>query len=100
MTEFLSDKVLRDEFGLRYYVLDRAQFDDDYLPQVDYAPQFLTPEKGSSGKDVLSRLVRIDLLNAQRHLSYKAAGLRAQHLTRHLFSINSRHLKQHVKDTH
>src|SRR5260370_24032255 len=46
MTEFLSDNVLRDEFGLRHYVLDRAQFDDDYLPKVDNAPQFLTPEKG------------------------------------------------------
>jgi predicted ATP-dependent endonuclease of OLD family len=98
MTEHLSDKVLREEFALRYYVLDRSQFGDAYVAQAAYVPQLLTPEKGNSGKDVLSRLVRIDVLNAQRHLSDKAGGHRAEDLSRHLGRFYSRNLKKREDD--
>jgi predicted ATP-dependent endonuclease of OLD family len=98
MTDHLSDKVLREEFALRYYVLDRARFSGDYEAVADYVPQLLTPEKGSSGKDVLSRLLRIDVLNAQRHLSDKAGGHRAEDLSRHLGRFYSRNLKKREED--
>jgi predicted ATP-dependent endonuclease of OLD family len=99
MTEYLSDKVLRDEFELRYYVLDRGQFTDDYLPQAPtYVPQLLAPERGSTGRDIITRLVRIDVLNAQRHLSDKAGGHRAEDLSRHLSRFYSRNLKKREDD--
>jgi len=98
LTEFLTDKVLREQFGLRYLVLDRARFDANYVQEEGYVAQPLTPEKGSSGKEILSRLVRIDVLNAQRHLSDKAGGHRAEDLSRHLGRFYSRNLKKREDD--
>jgi predicted ATP-dependent endonuclease of OLD family len=99
MTDYLEDNVLRAEYELRYYVLDRAQFDNKYVENdPDYRPQLLTPENGRSGKDVLGRLLRIDVLNAQRHLSDKAGGHRAEDLSRHLSRFYGRNLKKREDD--
>jgi len=99
MTDYLEDKVLRAEYELRYYVLDRAQLDDKYVENnPDYKPQLLTPEKDRSGKDVLGRLLRIDVLNAQRHLSDKDGGHRAEDLSRHLSRFYGRNLKKREDD--
>src|SRR3546814_10824512 len=64
LCDYLGDNNgdrLRREFELRYYVLDRARFDDDLRTGVGYAPLLLTPDKGRGGKNILADLVRIDL---------------------------------------
>lgn len=101
LCDYLSDNSgdrLRREFELRYYVLDRAQFDDDLLPRAGYTPLLVSPDKGRSGKDILASLVRIDFLHAQRHLSDSAGGNRAEDLSRCLSRFYERNLEKRGED--
>src|SRR5260370_10364708 len=68
LREYLADN-LRREFELRYYVLDRAQFDASFVATAGYRPLLLTKDKDRSGKDILNSLLRVDFLHAQPHLS-------------------------------
>ena len=93
MKEYLTE-VLNEEFGLRYYVLDRARFNAAFVESPGYSPLLLTPEAGRSGKEVLASLLSVDFLSAQRHLSDKAGGQRAEDLSRHLGRFYSRNLEK------
>ncbi|TIN49356.1 MAG: ATP-dependent endonuclease [Mesorhizobium sp.] len=86
MHEFLSTNIKR-EFGLRYFVLDRSQFDDNFEPIGEVAPQPFEREQGRQGKDVLASLIKVDMLYAQRHLSDTAGGARAEDLTKRISRI-------------
>lgn len=55
-------------------------------------PRLLSPEKGRSGKDILSSLLRFDFLQAQRHLTDGAGGNRSEDLSRSLSRYYDRHL--------
>ena len=92
-----GDKLRRD-YELRYYVLDRAQFDTTFQPTAGYAPLLLTPEKGRGGRDILSSLLRVDFLHAQRHLSDAAGGGRAEDLSRCLSRFYERNLEKRGED--
>lgn len=97
MVEYLEE-FLNQEFGLRYYVLDRARFDASFVQNNGYIPNQLIPEKGRTGKDILSSLLKIDILNAQRHLSDKSGGHRAEDLSRHLSRFYNRNLERRGND--
>lgn len=97
LCEYLTDN-LRREFELRYYVLDRARFDDSFVEAPEYAPPQITPDKGRSGKDVLNSLLRVDFLSAQRHLSDNAGGSRAEDLSRCLSRFYDRNLEKRGDD--
>jgi predicted ATP-dependent endonuclease of OLD family len=97
MKEYLTE-FLNDEFGFRYYVLDRARFGATFLESPGYTPLLLTPEVGRSGKEVLASLLSVDFLSAQRHLSDKAGGQRAEDLSRHLGRFYSRNLEKRGDD--
>lgn len=97
LTDNQGDK-LRREYELRYYVLDRAQFDPVFQPVAGYVPLLLTPEKGRGGKDILSSLLRVDFLHAQRHLSDAAGGSRAEDLSRCLSRFYERNLEKRGED--
>lgn len=97
LREYLDDN-LRREFELRYYVLDRKQFDDSLVEIPGYSPLRITPDKGRSGKDILSSLLRVDFLHAQRHLSDTAGGSRAEDLSRCLSRFYDRNLEKREND--
>jgi predicted ATP-dependent endonuclease of OLD family len=97
MKEYLTE-VLNEEFDLRYYVLDRAQFSAAFVEFSNYSPRPLTPESGRSGKQVVASLLRIDFLSAQRHLSDQSGGQRAEDLSRHLGRFYSRNLEKRGDD--
>ena len=97
MTEYLTES-LNDEFDLRYYVLDRARFNAALMESPDYSPRRLTADEGRSGKEVLASLLKVDFLSAQRHLSDKAGGQRAEDLSRHLSRFYSRNLEKREDD--
>jgi len=97
MKEYLTE-VLNKEFSLRYYVLDRARFNAAFVESPAYSPRLLTPEAGRSGKEVLASLLSVDFLSAQRHLSDKAGGQRAEDLSRHLGRFYSRNLEKRGDD--
>lgn len=86
MREFLMTNTKR-EFGLRYFVLNRSQFDDNFEPVGQVTLQPLDREHGKQGKDVLASLIKVDMLYAQRHLSDTAGGARAEDLTKRIGRI-------------
>jgi len=95
------EKELHREYGFRYYVLDRAHCDDGFVPQAGYAPAELMGE--TKGAAVLQSLIRIDCLNAQRHLTdspaERAGGAgRAESLSRRLSRFYERNLKKREDD--
>jgi hypothetical protein len=89
MREYLASNIKR-EFGLRYYVLDRSKFDDDFAPVGLDEPKSIDRQRGKTGQDILSTLVRVDMLYAQRHLSDTAGGARAEDLTKRISRIYAR----------
>lgn len=89
MHEFLTSN-LRAEYGLRYFVLDRAKFDAEFKPEDGYSPQPIDKDKGRSGREVLASLIKVDMLYAQRHLSDASGGARAEDLTKRIGHIYGR----------
>lgn len=101
LREYLAanhDDKLRREYELRYYVLDRAKFDAAFHPVVGYTPLLLIPDKSRSGKEILSSLLRVDFLHAQRHLSDSMGGSRAEDLSHCLSRFYERNLEKCSED--
>lgn len=102
LTDFLTTELKR-EYELCYYVLDNAKFDDNFKELEDYTPLRIIPDKGStgksrSGKDIINSLIRVDFLQAQRHLSDTSGGSRNEELSRHLSRFYKRNLEKRSDD--
>ena len=100
LTDYLKNELL-NEFEFKYYVLDRAQFDDAHKPQEGYVPLPLGKEPG--GAAILKSLIKVDNLNAQRHLADPAAGTgtgagRSEDLSKRLSRFYKRNLDQRQED--
>lgn len=100
LSDFLQ-KELRNEFEFRYYVLDRAQFDNHFVQHEGYQPLVLEGDQG--GASILKSLVRVDFLNAQRHLadpsvSTTEGGGRSENLSKRLSRFYQRNLDQRQED--
>lgn len=92
-------KELRREYELRYFVLDHAQFDTKFQTVAGYQPLPLGDEPG--GAAVLKSLVKVDFLNAQRHLadpSTASDGGRSEDLSKRLSRFYQRNLDQRQDD--
>lgn len=97
LTEYLTQR-LGQEFELRYYVLDRTAFDEKFKERAaDYMPQQLTSEKGRGGAQIVKSILRVDCLDAQRHLS-DSSGSRSEDLSRCLSRFYTRNLKKREED--
>lgn len=96
LREFLRDR-LHEEYELRHFILDPARFDANMVAADEYAP---TPLQGRdrSGREILNGLLRIDFLNAQRHLSDAPGGARAEDLSRVLSRFYGRNLEKKGED--
>ncbi|SBW04903.1 Pathogenesis-related protein (modular protein) [uncultured Alphaproteobacteria bacterium] len=98
----LSDyllKELRREYELNYFVLDHTQFDAKFQPMEGYQPLPLGDEPG--GAAVLKSLIKVDFLNAQRHLadpSTMSGGGRSEDLSKRLSRFYQRNLDQRQDD--
>lgn len=82
-------------------MLDRAQFNDELIANDGYEPARLAGELG--GGAVLKSLVRVDCLNAQRHLAdpssnSQGGGGRSEELSRRLSRFYQRNLEQRDED--
>jgi predicted ATP-dependent endonuclease of OLD family len=99
LSDYLLDE-LRREYELSYYVLDSAQFDKDFLQVEGYTPLPLGKEPG--GAAVLKSLIKVDFLNAQRHLADASAGAggggRSEDLSKRLSRFYQRNLDQRQDD--
>jgi predicted ATP-dependent endonuclease of OLD family len=102
LTDFLTTELKR-EYELCYYVLDYAKFNHDFKENVDYVPLEIIADKGAtgksrSGKDIINSLIRVDFLQAQRHLSDSSGGSRNEELSRHLSRFYKRNLEKRSDD--
>lgn len=97
LTDYLKRRLDR-EFELRYFVLDRARFDSSFASKDDYKPRRILSERGRGGAQVLNSIMRVDCLNAQRHLSDGEAGARAEDLSRRMSKFYRRNLEQKADD--
>lgn len=98
MTEYLQ-RELKNQYELRYFILDRTQFDENFREIGDYVPEELGGEP--SGGAILKSLIHIDSLGAQRHLAdpNPEAGGRSEDLSKRLSRFYKRNLNQR-KDDH
>jgi predicted ATP-dependent endonuclease of OLD family len=102
LTDFLTTE-LKKEYELRYFVLDKAKFNNNFHEITSYQPLQILPDKGSdgkvrSGKDIVSSLICVDFLQAQRHLSDSSGGSRTEELSRHLSRFYKRNLDKRSDD--
>lgn len=97
MTDYLQ-RELRSEYELRYFILDRAQFDEKFREINEYVPDELGGEPG--GGTILKSLIHIDNLGAQRHLAdpNPEAGGRSEDLSKRLSRFYKRNLNQRQDD--
>lgn len=100
LTDYLKDE-LASTFEFRYYVLDRSQFDNNYLPLPGYTPSLLNNDPG--GAAILKSLIRVDNLSAQRHLADPdtgtgSSGGRSEDLSKRLSRFYKRNLDQRQED--
>lgn len=96
LREFLRDH-LTEEYELRYFVLDYAKFGPNMVAAPGYVPSALGAT-GRSGRDVLKGILRVDFLNAQRHLSDGPGGSRSEELSRVLSRFYGRNLEKKGDD--
>jgi predicted ATP-dependent endonuclease of OLD family len=97
MTDYLQ-RELKSEYELRYFILDRTQFDENFREIGDYLPEELGGEPG--GGTILKSLIHIDNLGAQRHLAdpNPEAGGRSEDLSKRLSRFYKRNLNQRQDD--
>jgi predicted ATP-dependent endonuclease of OLD family len=93
LTDYLR-KRMEQEFELRYFVLDQAQFDSAFDQKHGYEPRRILSDRGRGGAHVLNGILRVDCLNAQRHLSDGEANARAEDLSRRMSKFYRRNLEQ------
>jgi predicted ATP-dependent endonuclease of OLD family len=92
MVDYL-DRRLSAEYELRYYKLDESQFDPSGTPaSADYAPARM------DGSRVLSSLLKVDFVRAQRDLTDPDGPARSDNLSKRLSSFYQQNLEQHGTD--
>lgn len=96
ITDYLT-KRLGSEFEKRYFVLDRAQFDENLNQKSTYVPMELGDSE-RSGVAIVKSLLRVDFLNAQRHISDVTSPGRSEDLSKRLSKFYERNLQQRSED--
>ncbi len=98
LREFLL-KTLKDEYVFKYYVLDQAAFNDEFMAPSDYQPHELATDHEGGGRSLLASLIKIDFLSAQRHIDESSSGgARAETLSKCLSRFYSHNLEQRDDD--
>jgi predicted ATP-dependent endonuclease of OLD family len=96
LTDYLT-KRLATEYEIKYYVLDARQCDGDLIPKIGYIPFYLGT-KASGAAAMVSSLIKVDFLNAQRHLTDAESHGRAEDLSRRLSRYYQRNLQKFETD--
>jgi predicted ATP-dependent endonuclease of OLD family len=89
MVDYLT-RQLMDEYEIFYFVLD-AKHCTDLVPDPGYDP-FPLGTRGSGAGKVLESIIRVDFLDAQRHLADAESHGRGEDLSRRLSRFYDRNL--------
>ncbi|MEU7172585.1 ATP-dependent endonuclease [Micromonospora tulbaghiae] len=96
LTDYLTRR-LRNEYVIRYSVLDYDLCDSSGLPLGNYLPHVLGFSDSGTAKKVES-LIRVDFLSAQRHLTDADSHGRAEELSKRLSRFYTRNLEKRNDD--
>jgi predicted ATP-dependent endonuclease of OLD family len=96
LTDYLNKRLLH-EYEIKYYVLDARQCGADLVPNPNYEPFYLG-SKSSGAAEVVSALIKVDFLNAQRHLTDSESHGRAEDLSHRLSRYYQRNLEKYEAD--
>jgi predicted ATP-dependent endonuclease of OLD family len=96
LTDYLS-KRLKLEYEIKYAILDAAQCNEDLVPEAGYEP-FQLGTSNSGASKIVESLIRVDFLNAQRHLSDDESHGRAEDLSKRLGRFYARNLQKFEND--
>ncbi|MBB1606114.1 ATP-dependent endonuclease [Pseudomonas sp. UME83] len=96
MRDYLS-RELKNEYGLRYFILDEAQLKAETAAAA-YTPKEIIGDAERSGHTVINSLIKVDFLSAQRHLSDGSAQARTEDLSKRLSRFYTRNQKQREED--
>jgi predicted ATP-dependent endonuclease of OLD family len=96
MRDYLS-RELKNEYGLRYFILDEAQLKAE-TADAAYTPKEIIGDTERSGHTVINTLIKVDFLSAQRHLSDGNAQARTEDLSKRLSRFYTRNQKQREDD--
>lgn len=92
MIDYLT-KQLNREYEIKYEILDPSKCDKELHPQPGYEPlAFGSPQ--SPATKILDSVIRIDILNAQRHLSDEESRGRSEELSKRLSRFYTRNLEK------
>jgi predicted ATP-dependent endonuclease of OLD family len=94
--DYLS-RELKNEYGLRYFILDEAQLKAE-TADAAYTPKEIIGDAERSGHTVINSLIKVDFLSAQRHLSDGNAQARTEDLSKRLSRFYTRNQKQREDD--
>jgi predicted ATP-dependent endonuclease of OLD family len=102
LREYLA-KSLSDEYRFRYYVLDRARFNDDWKEDDGYQPiELPSDNEVAGGRTLLKSLIKVDYVSAQRYLGDSGSTgdghSRAEDLSKCFSRFYTRHLEQRADD--
>lgn len=96
LTDYLTKRL--NDFEIRHYVLDYAGFEKGFKQKSDYSPMQIKDTNERKAASVIRSLIRVDFLNAQRHLSDNSAPGRAEDLTKRMNRFYERNLQKHEND--
>jgi predicted ATP-dependent endonuclease of OLD family len=92
LSDFLSRRLTRD-FEFRYFVIQReGPVSKDGRHGVRVVRRVVS-DSGHGGAQVISRLLKVDFLTAQRHLSDDEGGGRAEEISKQLSAFYRRNLE-------
>ncbi|MDP7732145.1 MULTISPECIES: ATP-dependent endonuclease [Mycobacterium] len=96
MVDYLT-KRLQQEYEIKYAKLDSKQCDNDLNPLPNYKPQYFGTHLTGAAK-IVDAIVRVDFLNAQRHLSDLDSHGRSEELSKRLSRFYDRNLEKLEND--
>ncbi|OBB91394.1 ATP-dependent endonuclease [Mycobacterium sp. 852002-40037_SCH5390672] len=88
---------LADEYEIKYFKLDANRCNADFLPDDGYQP-FPMGTQASGAAKVMNSIVRVDFLDAQRHLSDIDSRGRSEDLSKRLSRFYNRNLQKLEND--
>lgn len=95
LTDYL-ERTLSQEYEVTYSILDAEKCDPGGVPVDNYQPFRI--ESTKEGEGLVASLIRVDFLDAQRHLSDSSGSGRHEDLSTRLSRFYERNLDKHEID--
>lgn len=92
MVEYLTKRI-QQEYEIKYFALDAKQCNDEFVLNDGYEPFFLGTHTTGASK-IVDSIIRVDFLNAQRHLSDIDSQGRSEDLSKRLSRFYERNLQK------